>query len=241
MASDLKAVIFDLDGTLLTIDRRFRRVFDDTMKKFGMKTMPGKAFLRRFHGNQLYHYPFGSARKNRDRTTGFWNEFLKLYGRKAYCEYSAPIRGARQAVERIRGSGLRIAVVTGRMCPRSLVRRELKSIGIDHLVDAVVTKASVCHLSTRSQATSRKAELREVLRQLRLGAKDCVFVADYVDDIRSARPLGITTVAVLSGSSPRSLMRKEHPDFVIKNVGHLPYLLEARSDDECNSARRTRS
>lgn len=226
MTSDLKAVVFDLDGTLLTIDRRFHRVFNDTMKKFGMKTVSEKAFLRRFHRNVLYHYPFGSGRENRARTTGFWNEFLKSYGRKAYCQYSAPIRGAKQTVERIRGGGMRIAVVTGRMCQPSLVRPELRRIGIDHFVDVVVTKASVRHLTTPSQATSRKAELREVLRQLRLDAKECVFVADYVDDIRSAKPLRITTVGVLSGSSPRSLMIKENPDFVIKNVCDLPHLLE---------------
>lgn len=241
MTSDLKAVIFDLDGTLLTIDRRFHKVFNDTMKKFGMKAVPRKAFLSRFHRNQLYHHPFGSARENRARTAGFWNEFLKSYGRKAYCEYSVPIRGARKAVERIGGTGVRIAVVTGRMCSPSLVRRELRSIGIDHLVDTVVTKASVRHSTTCRQATSRKAELREVLMRLRLDAKECVFVADYVDDIRSAKPLRIATVAVLSGSSPRDLMRKENPNLIVKSICDLPYLLKTKSNNDCSRDRRMRS
>lgn len=122
--------------------------------------------------------------------------------------------------------GIKIAVTTGRMCHVNSVRQELRRIGIDRYVDVAITKATTLRFTNPRNATSRNAELQEVLRRLEVRASECVFVADYVDDIHSAKRLGIPTVAVLSGSSSFALLEREGPNFIIQSIRDLPRLLE---------------
>lgn len=179
MTSHAHGVILDLDGTLLTIERRFYKVFNDTAEFTGGRRISKQDFPKKFHRNQLYYHPFGPTPKKAARTRHFWNMFLKSYGKKTYSRYSNPIKGARHAIAQIRTNGTRIAVVTGRICPAGVVRQELRNIGIDQYVDAIVTKATAPNFTNHHRATSRNAELHEVLRRLRIGVSRCVFVADY--------------------------------------------------------------
>lgn len=226
MTKDLEAILFDLDGTLLTIEKRFYNVFNDVLEGFGRRKIARRNFLRSFHNNQLYYLPFGPAQTKRLETRRFWDTFLRRYGRKPYTEYSAPIRGAREVIKRIRKCDIRVAVVTGRICSPFSVRQELKEIGIDKCVDAIVTKAMILRPGNSYHATSREAEIRKALRRLEACARRSAFVADYVEDIRSAKPLGVTTIVVLSGSSSLHLLRKESPDHIIESVRDLPALLK---------------
>lgn len=233
MTSHPQGVILDLDGTLLTIERRFYKVFNDTAELTGGLRILNRDFPKKFHGNQLYHHPFGPAPENAPLTRHFWNIFLKSYGKKTYSRYSTPIKGARHAIAQIRRNRARIAVVTGRICSAGVVRGELRNIGIDQYVDVIVTKATAPNFANHHRPTSRDAELHEVLRRLRIGVSRCVFVADYVEDVRSAKSLRISTIAVLSGSSSLALLRKENPDHIIESVRDLPDLLESKFGDGC--------
>lgn len=231
MTSHARGVILDLDGTLLTIERRFYKVFNDTAEFTGGRRISKQDFPKKFHRNQLYYHPFGPTPKKAARTRRFWNMFLRSYGKKTYSRYSNPIKGARHAIAQIRRKGATVAVVTGRICPAGVVREELRNIGIDQYVDVIVTKATAPNFTNHYRATSRNAELHEVLRRLRIGVSRCVFVADYVEDVRSAKSLRVPTIAVLSGSSSLALLRKENPDHIIESVRDLPDLLESKFGD----------
>jgi len=101
-------------------------------------------------------------------------------------------------------------------------------MGIRRHVDVIVTKTTALRSAKLDQITSRSAELQEALKRLGLVARRCVFVADYVEDMRSARPLGIVTVAVLTGSSSLALLEREKPDYIIRSIRELPRLLETQ-------------
>lgn len=228
MNTNIEAVIVDLDGTLVTIDERFCRVFNDVLKRFGRRRISKRSFLNKFHSNKLYYFPFGPHRRNGQKTACFWRAFLMSYGQRRYAKHSHPIKGALKAVESIKRRGIKVAVVTGRICPPSSVRRELQGTGINRHVDIVVTKAIHLRSFKPNQTTSRATELSRALKRLRKTARECLFVADYVEDIRSARPLGIITVAVLSGSSSLNLLKRAKPDYVIDSIRQLPRLIESR-------------
>jgi len=226
MTVSVEGVIVDLDGTLLTIEERFYQVFNDVLVRFRRKGISRRSFLQKFHNNRLYHLPFGQERDNALRTERFWRAFLTSYGQRQYARYSPPINGAREAIRHIRRRGIKIAVITGRACYPSVVMEELRDIGIRRYVDVIVTKATALRSARLDQITSRSAELQEALKRLRLVARRCVFVADYVEDIRSARPLEIVTIAVLTGSSSLALLEREKPDYIIRSIHELPCLME---------------
>jgi len=229
MTTNVGAVIVDLDGTLLTIEERFYQVFNDVLERFGRRKISRRSFLSMFHNNRLYFLPFGSGRQNRSKTRSFWRAFLTSYGKRRYAKLSRPINGAQRAVEWIKKRGIKVAVISGRVCSPSLVRQELRDIDVDQYVDVVVTKATALRSAKLDQTTSRTGELREVLKRLGANARESVFVADYVEDIRSARSLGIMTVGVLSGSSTLRLLKRENPDYIIKSIRDFPSLLKTNS------------
>jgi len=226
MTVSVEGVIVDLDGTLLTIEKRFHKVFNDVLMRFGRERISRRSFVQKFHNDQLYYLPFGQGRHNAVKTKRFWKAFLASYGQRQYARYSRPIKGAREAIEDVRRHGIQIAVITGRACCPSAVAKELGDMGIRKHVDVIVTKATALRSARLDQTTSRYAELQEALKRLGLAARRCAFVADYVEDIRSARPLGIATVAVQTGSSSLTLLKKEKPDYIIRSIRELPRLLE---------------
>jgi len=73
--------------------------------------------------------------------------------------------------------------------------------------------------------------LKLVLETAKIRAKDAVVVGDRLEtDIAGAKPLGITTVLVLSGVTNLNQVRKAplnlRPDFIIKNIDGLKRIID---------------
>lgn len=63
---------------------------------------------------------------------------------------------------------------------------------------------------------------KKALRKIRgLQLEKAVLAGDTEADIRAGRSLGITTIAVLSGSRNKKMLKKCKPDFIIPHIGKL--------------------
>lgn len=217
--SGVKAVVLDLDGTLVSVRERFYRVFSDTLKAHGLPEVSKREFLERFSANQLEDC-LGSVDRGK-----FWRDFLRAYG-SSHRELSKVLPGAREALARLKRAGFKVGVITGRLCDPAEVRAELEALGLGEWIDAVVTKQLVEAELSRGQIFSRAEELARMLHELRTRPEETLLVADYVEDIKSAKALGLKTVAVLSGSSSPELLREAGPDLVLGGIKDIAQLLE---------------
>jgi FMN phosphatase YigB (HAD superfamily) len=160
MSEPVRAVLFDLDGTLLDIDLRvflrdyFRALGEATAEHFaGRDVMPD--ILSATEAMQASH----PGRTNRDvfaehfrRTTGIdLDESSEVFDR-FYAERFpglgasyGPHDGARDALLTARRLGLRIVVATQPIFPRAAIEHRLAWAGLDDLGLDVLTTYEVMH------------------------------------------------------------------------------------------------
>jgi phosphoglycolate phosphatase len=211
-------VVFDLDGTLVSVEERFYRVFLDTLKAYNQPPVEKEAFMKKFSVNKLDDF------LDIEDEHAFWVDFLKAYN-KSYSELSKMIPGAREVLKKLKDNGVKIGVITGRLSDPKEILTELHRFNMDSFVDAVVTKKLVFAQLKPDELFSRSLELIQVLEKIGAEPVNSIMVGDYVVDIESAKSFGLRAVAVLSGSSDYESLRKVGPDAIIKSVVEFPKLL----------------
>jgi len=104
--------------------------------------------------------------------------------------------------------------------PRAYARSVLRHLGLHrHFAEHVPIEAMRVHGEWRPKPS--KLLLRRLLRQRGLSASRCVLVEDSLDNLKSARCLGIRTVW-FSGFSARIFFRPSCADVQVKSLHRLP-------------------
>lgn len=216
-----KAVIFDLDGTLLDTKWRFYKVFNKTLRKFGLRPIDRKLFLNLYRHDELGHLLFLSERKREEKLFEFWTIFLKDFQTHALTN-DRLIPGVREVLFALSKKGVPIAVTTGRISSPSAIKKELDRFEIGKFVDVIVTKEETLPTATEvDHYIRRDADVKKAAERLGVPIQDCLFVCDYILDVRSVKTLGVKTLVVLSGSSTRPMLAAEKPNLIAKSVAQL--------------------
>lgn len=221
MSSSLpRAVLWDLDGTLVDSGDYHWRAWRDIMRAEGVE-LSYQQFLDSF-----------GQRNDRILTTWLGDEVPKdrihrigeakeaLYREFAHREGLAVLPGAREWVGRLRHSGWRQAIASS--APRANVTVMLEAVGIADLIDAVVSAEDVIRGKPEPDVFLAAAE------RLRVPPARCVVVEDAAAGIEAARRGGMASIGVsrhgqLSGDvTVRSLLELDPEAFdrlVTSDVG----------------------
>ncbi len=215
IGDNIKAVLFDLDGTLVHLNIDFAQMRTDVeaiLPKYGL-SMDGKA--SRYTLELIDEC--AQALTERDRG----GETAEAFRRDAEAAIVAIEVDAADAVEvhpgvpklleRLRERGIKVGIVT-RNC-RTAVERIL---GKNTLLYDV--------LLTRDDVEAVKPEPDHLLTALRLLGVEpscALMVGDHPMDVRAGRVTGTKTVAVLTGYSPVERFAPEKPDLILEQVGEL--------------------
>ncbi|MCD6368218.1 MAG: HAD family hydrolase [Thermoproteales archaeon] len=212
----IKAVIFDLDQTLINSIERFYAVFIDTLKHFGGSTIGWDVFIESYAKDALNSFiPRGIEAKE------FWDYFLSHYDE---CEVkSRVIEGAEDTLRFLKQRGVYVIVVTGRKTPPRKVKEELEELGLGRMVDEVYTAEELDDIAVDF---SKKPLLVKAMKKFKINPDECVFVGDYKPDMRVGKELGVYTIGVLTGHETRCSLRKAGADIVIDSIKDLPELLK---------------
>jgi len=202
----LKAIIFDLDQTLLHTLHRFHAVFSEMVGGLDWED-----FLKLFREDRLDELIEG------DRAE-FWEEFTKRFSKVRHPE-DRPIKGAREVLERL-SRKYRVVITTGRRVPPEEVWRELEEFGLSPYVHEVRT------LLGHDGVWHRDALLRRILEEHGLSPEEVIFVGDYWVDMDSARRAGVKAIAVRTGLEPDERLKRHGAFKVIDGIWELERTLE---------------
>lgn len=196
-----RAVLFDLDGTLLDSFRShyrvYRAVFADLMMPFDEG-----AYLRHYSPNWYLFYERLGVPKER------WGEADRLWLEHYAKETPTEREGAGDLLQRLRASGCALGLVTSG--DRSRVERDLTRMGWTELFDVIVCGGEV------PERKPHPAALQYALRLLEQPESAAIYVGDTIEDVMMGKSAGVMTVALLGGFSSREALEGARPDLILE-------------------------
>jgi HAD superfamily hydrolase (TIGR01509 family) len=201
--SQIDAVLFDWDGTLVDSAEVSYRCFESLFGGYGI------AFDRATHAatySPNWHRTYTAVGLPEDR----WSE---ADGRwvESYLRESIPLMdGARDAVARVAAAGLDVALVTSG--DRVRVERELAAHGLDRVFGVVVCGPDTTHKKPHPEA------LLVALDRLDVPPGRAVYVGDSPEDVEMARSAGAWSIGVPGGFPNAAALERSRPDLLATSL-----------------------
>lgn len=196
----MRAVIFDIDGTLLDSVDLHAQAWVDAFAHFGVETDP--ALVRRQigkGGDELMPVFLPPDRVAREGETieAYRSDLFK----REYLDRVRPFPGVRALFERIRAADLRIAL--GSSGKKDEVEHYQELLGIADLVDVVTSSDDV------ERSKPHPDIFESALKKLApLEPRSILVVGDTPYDAEAAAKAGLSTIGVLCGGFPAADLSK---------------------------------
>lgn len=213
-----RALIFDLDGTLVDTAPDITAALDHVLAAYGRAPL-GVEPVRHMVGDgarALVERGFAATGgPPPDGMEAALERFLAYY-RGHIADLGRPFPGVVEQIRAARASGCRIAVCTNKLT--GLTGQLLSALSLDELVDATVCGDT---LPTRKPDP---AMVQECLRRMEVAAGDAVMLGDSYNDVAAARAAGVPVVVVTFGytTTPAELLGA---DALLHHYGALPEVL----------------
>ncbi len=215
----IKAVMFDLDGTILDSIDAWWRAFNDGVAVFHLEPVPKERLLgfmnagARLADIMVGFYPELGTEAGSAKIGDIMEEIRRRYPTNSGAQVNLTT-GAVELLVLLKQRGLKIGVVTSRAMVAEKQWQELEELEVAHLFDAVVTASD----SRRKPAPDTVIECLESLGVL---PKECVIVGDSLADVMAGKAAGVRTVAVTTGVADLPTLREESPDFIFDSLPGL--------------------
>ncbi|MCP8940913.1 phosphoglycolate phosphatase [Alsobacter sp. SYSU M60028] len=192
----VRAVVFDLDGTLVDSARDLLEAANATLGERGLRKLSLDE-ARGMIGDgvaRLVERALAATGGDAADLPRAVERFMAIYTRDAV-RFTRPYPGVTETLRELAGRGLRLAVVTNK--PRAVTLHILESLGLAPLFEAVVGGDS---------APRRKPHpdpLLAALAAMGVAPGDALMVGDNFHDVEAAHAAGLAAVVVTYGYSHR--------------------------------------
>ncbi len=205
----IKAIFFDLDGTLIDSTDLILTSFNYVLKTYLQREVPEEE-IRNLFGRPLHYQMalFGGEERA--------DELVKKYREHnlaSHKEYLKPIAGAKETLEVLRKRGYKLGLVTSKK--EDAARLGMQICQIETYFEVFVFSDDV---------TIHKPEPEPVLKALKklsLRPKEAVYVGDSTYDIICGQRAGVKTVGVGYTPVGREALMATKPDYWIENITEL--------------------
>lgn len=203
-----KAVLFDLDGTLIDSREGISNAANYAADCMGLPPMPF-AQLREFIGPplvELFRCGYGMEPRQAQEAVAHYREYYNEKGKDEFAVYD----GIPETLQGLRDAGMEVALCTAK--PEKFAVPILQKSGMDAYIQQVFA-------ATLSRTVSHKADLvEEAQRTLSL---PCVMVGDRCFDIDAAHHCGAESVGVLYGFGTRQEIENCRPTYIVETPQEL--------------------
>ncbi|MFG6179108.1 phosphoglycolate phosphatase [Halomonas sp. THAF12] len=217
LLSDIRLVVFDLDGTLVDSVPDLAAAVDTALTDLALPR-PGEAKVRDWVGNgsrilmeRALEDALGEAPAAAFLDTAH-ERFLARYG-EAPCERTRLYPGAGEALAGLAASGRQLALVTNK--PAAFIAPILSATGIERYFGMCLGGDSL---------PRRKPDplpLTHVAEHFDVAPAHCLMVGDSRHDIAAGKAAGFRTLAVPYGYNHGEPVAASRPDEVVESLAEL--------------------
>ncbi|MCX5807638.1 MAG: HAD family hydrolase [Proteobacteria bacterium] len=219
---DIRAIIFDIDGTLVDTFEVYQKVFNQGIARFGvppatqevLRDNLAKGLSLRQILQKVFPYPI-----DEDTYAACRTDILELFKKAEIGEVKA-FPGTEELFGHLQQKGIKIGIATGRMSSNEDEWTRFRKLGLDGYISAIVTSKEI---QFRKPAPD---VIIECAKRLDVPEETCIAIGDTVSDIHAAKQAGCMAAAVTTGHEDEDNLLKEHPDFLFHSVSDLALYLE---------------
>jgi HAD superfamily hydrolase (TIGR01509 family) len=219
-----KAVIFDVDGTLVDTNELHVAAWHQAFLRFGKDVNPARLRAQMGKGGDQLMPVFWSSAELARFGAEMQARRVEIFMRD-YLQLSRPFPGVRPLFERLKRDGLRIALASSAKAPE--LRHHLESLGVGDLVDAATCADDAEH--SKPCPDIFQAALARLPGIAPAGA---IVVGDSPFDVQAAARAGMRCIGVLTGGFAQGELEEAGAIAVYPDVAQL-----ARRYDESPLAR----
>jgi len=229
----VKAVILDLDGTLIDIDQRELHSINKALSTVGKPMLTVQSFIEEYY---VHPYERVGARSLLERAIG--DEALAQHAVEVYrtefwqaTHLNKLHNGAFELLQALKNQKMPIAVATLR-ARRKLVEEELRQFELDDFVGILVTREDIGNPSGLPPSLSvvteaRRQQFQKTLTLLNTEPSATIVVGDAWWDIRAAKQAQARTVWIKTGFGAYNDFSQEKPDVTIGSLSELVQHIQA--------------
>lgn len=201
----LKAILFDLDGTLLDSIDVILRANREVCDKMGLRY--DETQVRNWIGIPL---TVQSGLLAKERSEEFIDAYKSVY-RQYHSDSTRLYDGTLEMLDALRSLGVKTALVTSKNIVGT--RRVLDSSGLDGRFEAVITADDV------ESPKPHPEPILKALTALDVAAHESIYVGDSFFDYESAAAANVPMVAVTWGARDRDDLLSVRPEAVFDSWG----------------------
>jgi pyrophosphatase PpaX len=212
----IKAVLFDLDGTLINTNHLIMESFKHAFKSY-LNIQVAESEIVKFFGEPLERSmgKFGEENK-----PGLLKTF-KEFNEKMHDILAKEYEGVEKALQEIKEKGIKVGVVTSKR--RIMAHRSLKLIGALDYMDVIITPEDTDNHKPHPQPILKACKV------LGIKPEESIMVGDSIYDIQCGLNAGCRTCAVTYTEFSMEEINKFKPDYLIGNLLELIEILEKQN------------
>lgn len=207
----IKAVLFDLDGTLRDTKEIVYSALEKTIEEH-TSNMPSRADIK----HHVHHHSAVHAALSPQINYDDWLQTYRKYLGADWME--APFfEHAEQVLQELRMAGYRLAVVTSAEYDRTI--EYLSYRNIDQYFEVVVA------MREGFRPKPEPDMMLDAMRQLGCTPQETITIGDMITDVQAAHAAGIQIVGITHGFASRRELEDAGADYLIDRLADFPDIL----------------
>lgn len=207
-----KAVIFDMDGTILNTLEDLKNATNYSLRQFGMPERTLEE-VRMFVGNGIRKLveravPSGTSEEKIAQVFDVFLEYYEIHS----ADNTSPYPGILELVEKLKKSGIKTAVSTNKA---DVPAQELGREYFNGIFDLIVGQQDGLKVKPAPDSVNK------ILSILDIQKKDAIYIGDSDVDVQTAKNSGLDFIGVSWGFRGREFLEKNGAKNIVDNANEI--------------------